>query len=167
MKRIDQWIVPDKIYDAHHHLFSYQGLEKRAKRMGYESLEKMVEEMSSRTNQKFDLPDPNISLFLKKWVNELDQKNVDKSLILADWNDLNVVEIAMEQYSDRFIPFLMLNPKEEGAFKLLEDGYSKFGIKGFKLYPPLHYYHAYEEFLNPFYEFANDHNMLITYHMGV
>ncbi len=167
MKRIDQWIVPSKIYDAHHHFFSYEGLEKRAIRMGYNNLEKMVKDMGERTKQIVELPDPDITKFLEKWVKELDNKNVDKSMIFPDWNDLKFVEMAMKHHPDRFIPFLMINPKEDGAFELLEEGYSKYGIKGFKLYPPLNYYHAYEEFLSPFYEFANDHKMLITYHMGI
>ena len=167
MKRIDEWIVPEKIYDAHHHFFSYQGLERRAKRMGYDNLEKMAEDMAERTKQKMELPDRDINLFLEKWVREMNDKNVAKSMIFPDWNDLKFVEIAMDRHPDRFIPFLMINPKEEGAFHVLEEGYSRFAAKGFKLYPPLHYYHAYDDLLQPYYEFANDHRMMITYHMGI
>lgn len=167
MKRIDEWIVPEKIYDAHHHFFSYQGLERRAKRMGYDSLEVMAKEMGERTKQPVELPNPDINLFLDDWVKELDDKGVDKSMMLPDWNDLKLVEVAMKRYPDRFIPFLMINPNEEGSLKAIEEGYSKFGVKGFKLYPPLHYYHAYDEKLTPFYEFANDHKMMVTYHMGI
>lgn len=167
MTRIDQYIIPKKIFDAHNHFFSYQGLEKRAKRLGYDSLEKMVGDMGSRTNQKVEIPDKNIESFLARWVTELNKNDVDKVMMLPDWNDLRFVEVAMKNNPDRFIPFLMINPKEDGALELVKEGYSKFGIKGFKLYPPLNYYHAYEEFVHPFYEFANDHNMLITYHMGI
>lgn len=167
LNRIDEYITPKKIYDSHSHFFSYQGLEKRAKRMGYDSLEKMVKDMGSRTNQSVEIPDKNIEVFLAKWVAELNKNNVDKVMMMPDWNDLRFVKVATKNYPDRFIPFLMINPKEEGALDLVKEGYSKYGIKGFKLYPPLNYYHAYEEFLTPVYEFANDHNFLITYHMGI
>lgn len=165
--RVDQWIRPTKIYDAHLHMFTYDDLSKRASRMGFKSLEELYANMKMRTGRTSELPPKTIEEFVKKWIGEMDKYGVTKGMTLPGWNNLDIVEYVTKEYSDRFIPFMMINPKEEQAFNLLQEAYSKYGIKGFKLYPPIHYYRAYEDFMQPFYEFANDHKMLITYHMGI
>lgn len=167
MKRIDEWFVPEKIYDAHFHTFTYQGLESRAKRAGFESLEKMIEARGQRMGRHTELPPKSIKDLVDKWVGEMDKYGVTKGMTLTDWNDPSFLEVAMKDYPDRFIPYMMVNPKEEGAYQIFEDAYSKYGIKGIKLYPPLHYYHAYEDLVTPFYQFCDEHKMLVTYHMGI
>ena len=167
MSRVDEWIVPDKLYDAHCHFFTYKGMEKRAKSLGIESPEKLVEQRSQRIGRKFVLPPKKHEDLAAMWVKEMDTKGLDKALMLPDWNDSSFVEVATKLYPDRFVPFVMVNPKEENTLEFLEDAYSKLDIRGMKLYPPIHYYHAYEDFMTPIYEFAQDHEMLITYHMGI
>lgn len=166
-KRVDYWITPSKIYDAHLHTFSYQGIERRAKAQGFNSVEELMTTWQNRAKLNWELPPKDMQAFVGKWAQELDKYGVEKALIMPDWNDHGFLEIASKEYPDRFIPFMMLNPKEENAMDLLEEGISKHDIRGFKLYPPLHYYHAYEEFLLPFYEKAEEHQLMITYHMGI
>ncbi len=167
MSRFDQWLVPKKIYDAHLHIFTYKGMEKRVKQAGMNSVEEMAELFSKRTNNKFEIPPKDTNELLKRWVGEMNANNVEKALILPDWNSTEIVELASKDYPDRFIPYLMINPMEEGAYELMVDAFSKWNIRGIKLYPPLHYYHAYDKRLTPFYEFCADNQLLITYHMGI
>ncbi len=164
---IDDWITPKKIYDAHLHIFNYRGMEKRAERMGFLSLDQLVEYMSERVGRLFTLPPKNDLELLEMWINELDKHNVDKAVVLPDWNDDSIVSLAAEHYPDRFIRFLMINPTVDNAFPLLETVHSKVGLHGIKLYPPSHYYHAYDDRLTPFYEFCENNGLLVTYHMGV
>ncbi len=167
MSRVDEWIVPDRVYDAHCHFFTYQGMERRAKAFGVETPEEMAKVYEERIGRKFVLPPKKHEDFVEMWVREMDAKGLDKALMLPDWNDYSFVETATKMYPDRFVPFVMVNPTEENAMEFVREAYSKLDIRGMKLYPPLHYYHAYEDFMTPFYEFAQDHEMLITYHMGI
>ncbi len=164
---IDDWITPKRLYDAHLHIFNYKGMEKRANRMGFTSLDQLVDYMSDRVGQSFVLPPKNDLELLKMWIDELNKNNVDKALILPDWNDDSIVTLAAEHYPDRFIRFLMINPTLENSLAFVENVHSKVGIHGIKLYPPSHYYHAYDERLTPLYEFCEDNGLLVTYHMGV
>lgn len=142
-------------------------MKQRAERMGFHSLDQLVEYMSGRIGRKFELPPANDLDLLKRWVEELDKNNVEKAVILPDWNDDSIVNLAAQHYPERFYRFLMLNPLRENALELLENTHSKIGLHGIKLYPPLHYYHAYDERLNPVYDFCEQNKLLITYHMGV
>jgi predicted TIM-barrel fold metal-dependent hydrolase len=51
--------------------------------------------------------------------------------------------------------------------EILENAISQVDIKGIKLYPPLHYYHAYEDRIIPYYEVAQDNDLLVTFHFGI
>jgi uncharacterized protein len=166
-KRVDYWFNPEQIWDAHVHAFTYKGLEKRAKAQGHESVEAMLEVFKSRTKLDWVIPPKKVEDHVKLWIDELEKHQVNKALIMSDWNDDAFLKTSIQDYPDRIIPYLMLNPKDENSLKVLEDAISKYAIKGFKLYPPLHYYHAYEDFLIPFYEIAQDHDLIITYHMGI
>ncbi len=166
-KRIDQWFQPKKIYDAHCHFFTYSGLLQRASKQSEEKPEELIKKFSERINTPITLPPKDDKEFLQIWIDELDRNNVDKVVTLPDWNMDEFVRLGMSEYPDRFIPFLMIDPREKGVVDLLETAYSDFNLKGIKLYPPIHYYHAFDPMLDQIYEFINDHRLIITYHMGI
>ena len=167
MINVDNWHTPKKIYDAHLHVFNYRGMVTRANRLGFETPEEIVSYMSQRVGSNFVIPPKDDNALLLLWVDELQKNNVDKAIILPDWNSTDIIEIASKEYPDLFFRFMMINPQEEHALDTLKTAYSKYGVHGIKLYPPLHYYHAYDEMVLPFYEFCDDHKLPITFHMGI
>ena len=46
-------------------------------------------------------------------------------MTMPDWNDLKFLEVAMEQHPDRFIPFLMINAKND---PILGEGAYPYGL---------------------------------------
>jgi predicted TIM-barrel fold metal-dependent hydrolase len=168
MNRIDQWFVPQSIYDAHCHYFGYSTLERMASQRGFASVETFAQEWNFK-GMSMEIPPIDPHEFAKRWIRELDDKGCDKAVLFPEFNQLSEMKIAVEDYPDRFIPYLMINPVDEkvDALAMLEEAYSQVDIRGFKLYPPLHYFHAYDERIIPFYEFAQDNNLCITFHFGI
>ncbi len=166
MSRIDQWIEPKKIYDAHCHFFDINTYTRFAKQRGFNSVEDFAKNYNFK-NMKFEIPPKDPKKLAERWISELDSKKCDKAVLFPEVNKIDSVGIAVDEYPDRFIPYLMFNPLEENAMGILETAISKVGIKGIKLYPPLHYYHAYDERIIPVYELIQDNNMLVTFHFGI
>ncbi|MHA2249997.1 MAG: amidohydrolase family protein [Candidatus Kariarchaeaceae archaeon] len=166
MSRIDQWIIPDKIYDAHCHYFDYSTLERFASTRGYATVDEFINNFNFK-NMKFEIPPKNPKKLADRWILELNNKGCDKAVLFPETNKIDSVQVAVEEYPDRFIPYLMFNPTVENAMDILEDAISRIGIKGIKLYPPGNYFYAYEDRIIPFYEVAQDNQLLITFHYGI
>ncbi len=177
--------IPKKIYDSHVHfmdrnmflrLFNghnlteeeiLQILEKRDYRPWTPVFNNETREYElKRKKSLIEIPPKNPVDLATKWVKDMDQKGCDKLVLFSDFNELEGVKQAVKAYPDRLAPYLSLNPLDPNAKSVLEDAIS-FGIKGIKLYPPLHYYHAYDDVVLPFYEMAEDHELSVTFHFGV
>ena len=168
MDRIDQWFVPEQIYDSHCHYFGYSTMERFAEQRGYATVDELAKNWNFK-GMSMDIPPKDPSKLAELWANELEAKGCDKAVLFPEFNKIDEMIVAVEEYPDLFIPYIMLNPVEENVnpMDILETAYSKVGIKGFKLYPPSHYYHAYDDRIIPYYEFAQDHDLAITFHFGI
>lgn len=169
MDRYDQWLTPKFVYDAHCHYFGFVTMERFAKQRGFESVEDLAKNWNFK-NMTMEIPPRDPVQLAEKWAKELETKKVNKAVLFPETNDmLEDVRVAVQEYPDLFVPYIMLNPIDNkiDPMKFLEDAISKLDIKGFKLYPPLHYYHAYDERILPFYEKAEDNDLCITFHFGI
>jgi hypothetical protein len=125
MDRIDQWLVPAKIYDAHCHYFGYSTLIRFAQQRGFESVEQFAKEWNFK-GMTMEIPPKDPSKLAERWISELNAKNVDKAVLFPEFNQIDDLQVAVGEYPDRFIPYIMLNPIDEklDALKLLEEAIS-------------------------------------------
>lgn len=70
-------------------------------------------------------------------LNEMDKNGIEKAVLLPiePYASLDGVVTAVEQYSDRFIPFCIVDPKSSKAFEELEKHLGKEEFYGVKLHP--------------------------------
>ena len=166
MSSVDRWYAPDKVYDAHCHFFGHSFFNRIAKQRGFNSPEELIRNWQFRGG-KIELPPKDSKALAEMWAKEAEKNNVDKIVLLPEFNDLTDIRVATREYPDIFIPFLSIDPTKSEAREILEQGISEIGVKGIKLYPPLHYFHAYEDRVRPIYEIAQENDLLVTFHFGV
>lgn len=113
-------------------------------------------------------------------IKDMDEAGIDKSILLAiDFGltpGLSKPKISIEeynkwvadaadQYSDRLIAFMGVDPRRKNAVELLEKGIQEWGMKGLKLYPPCSFY-PNEPIVKPLWEKANELEIPVMVHSG-
>ena len=113
-------------------------------------------------------------------IKGMDEAGIDKSILLA--NDFVLapglskpkisieeynkwVADAADQYPDRLIAFMGVDPRRKNAVGLLEKGIQEWGMKGLKLYPPCGFY-PNEKVVTPLWEKANELEIPVMVHSG-
>lgn len=110
-------------------------------------------------------------------VEYMDRAKVDRSVVLP--LDFGTVEEARtsvegyndwvfqcaEEYRDKLIPFMGIDPTRKDAVRLMRKYHSKFEAKGIKIYPPNGYY-PFEERLTSFWNEVRDMGLLVVTHAG-
>ena len=177
--------TPKKIYDSHVHfmdrnmflrLFGWNNLtqeevQQRIKSWDYKPWTPVFnaskqEYQLTRVRSKIEIPPKDPVKLANKWVQDMDKKGCDKLVLFSDFNDIQGVKQAVQAFPDRLVPYLSVNPLDPSAKSVLEEALT-IGLRGIKLYPPLHYYHAYDDVVLPFYDIAEDNDLAITFHFGV
>jgi len=72
---------------------------------------------------------------------------------------------AADQYPDRLIAFVGVDPRRKNAVEILEKGIQEWGMKRLKLYPPCGFY-PNEPLVTPLWEKANELGIPVMVHSG-
>jgi hypothetical protein len=110
----------------------------------------------------------------------MDDAGIDKSVLLPiDFGlapglskpKVSIEEInkgvadAADQYPDRLIAFVGVDPRRKNAVEILEKGFQERGMKGLKLYPPCGFY-PNDPVVTPLWEKANELGIPVMVHSG-
>jgi len=113
-------------------------------------------------------------------IKDMDEARIDKSILLAvDYGltpGLSKPKISIEkynkwvadaadQYPDRLIAFVGVDPRRKNAVEILEKAVQEWGMKGLKLYPPCGFY-PNEKVVTPLWEKANELEIPMMVHSG-
>jgi len=113
-------------------------------------------------------------------IKDMDEAGIDKSILLAvDYGlapGLSKPKVSIEeynkwvadaadQYPDRLIAFVGVDPRRKNAVEILEKGIREWGMKGLKLYPPCGFY-PNEKVATPLWEKANELGIPVMVHSG-
>lgn len=113
-------------------------------------------------------------------IRDMDEAEIDKSVVLPidhgldpgvskpkvsieDYNKW--VADAADQYSDRLIAFVGVDPRRKNAVEILEKGVQEWGMKGLKLYPPCGFY-PNDKVVDPLWAKANELGIPVLLHSG-
>lgn len=155
------------LYDAHLHFFSWDFFAAlvRQKDPALE-VESALRELAART--KIALPEREAGRHLQKWLNELARHHVEHAFCFASVpEEVEAVGEALQLSSGRLSGFFLVNPKHAAAAAHVQNACSKFGYRGVMLFPALHHYHVNDEALQPFFEAAAAHKLLVLAHFGI
>ena len=113
-------------------------------------------------------------------IKDMDEAGIDKSiLIVVDYglaSGLSKPKVSIEeynkwvadaadQYPDRLIAFVGVDPRRKNAVEILEKGIQECGMKGLKLYPPCGFY-PNESLVTSLWEKANELRIPVMVHSG-
>jgi len=113
-------------------------------------------------------------------IKDMDEAGIDKSILIA--NDYGLapglskpkvsieeynkwVADAADQYPDRLIAFVGVDPRRKNGVEILEKAVQEWGMKGLKLYPPCGFY-PNEKVVTPLWEKANELEIPVMVHSG-
>jgi len=123
-------------------------------------------ELYKRTIKEFTDDSAVLGNFLKK-------QGVDHAVVLPELHPLNNFEMTTEmvveycQDSDILIPFAHLNPcAEANPLEKLKHYVNHLRCSGLKLLPSYHHYFPNDPLLYPLYEFAQEINLPVMFHIG-
>ena len=159
------------IVDMHRHLWSIYQRYPRAAELAARG------GMSLSSVEKLPLV-PDWEEAGQKFVAELDEAGVDKSvLFLADYGlrmgegvfsvygeNLINAELA-RRYPERIIPYFGIDPRRPGAAEAFEQAVKEQGVKGLKLHPAVGYF-PHDRVVYPLYEICVSHGLPVTLHCG-
>ena len=152
-----------------------------------EIVKMIVEEAARRTG----IAPENVTRNLEKYptvyqaspenlIKDMDEAGIDKSILLAvDYGlapGLSKPKVSIEeynkwvadaadQYPDRLIAFVGVDPRRKNAVEILERAVQEWGMKGLKLYPPCGFY-PNERVVTPLWEKANELEIPVMVHSG-
>ncbi|MFQ5647439.1 MAG: amidohydrolase family protein [bacterium] len=160
------------IIDAHIHLISRQ-----VRRLGRERREGLNPRLAAIYNDHWNKhlsrsgdpmreeEIPELKVVAGLWEKELEDSGVAAGVFLypSDFNGDDMKEFV--SYSPRFIGLSSHNPTLPEAEKLFAREIDV--LKGFKLYPELHRYHADDERCFPVYKLAEEKGIPVYFHFGI
>ena len=155
------------VRDAHAHLFSrnfFKALATQKKNLPTERpVETMVEQLG------WDLPPQDNAQLAGRWVEELDQHGVEKTVLMASVpGDEQSAADAVRAFPDRLWGYFMLNPLAPDAVERTERALDKFGLRGICLFPAMHRFSVQDDRIRPIYELASGRSGVVVFvHMGV
>jgi predicted TIM-barrel fold metal-dependent hydrolase len=113
-------------------------------------------------------------------IRDMDEAGIDKSILIAvDYGlapglskpKVSIMEYnrwvadVADQYSDRLIAFVGVDPRRKNAVEILEKAVQEWGMKGLKLYPPCGFY-PNEPIVTPLWEKSNELGIPVMVHSG-
>jgi len=148
------------VSDAHAHFFSrpfFQALAGGAP----------VENLGARLG--WDIPGPDPTELAGRWVAELDQHGLKRSVLIASLpGDEGSVADAVRAYPQRLIGYFMLNPLAADALDRARQAFEKLGLRGICLFPAMHKFSLHDERLRPILELAGSvRGAVVFVHCGV
>jgi hypothetical protein len=113
-------------------------------------------------------------------IKDMNEAGIDKSILIAvDYGlapglskpKVSIMEYnrwvadAADQYPDRLVAFVGVDPRRKNAVEILEKAIQEWGMKGLKLYPPCGFY-PNDPIVTPLWEKANELEIPVMVHSG-
>jgi predicted TIM-barrel fold metal-dependent hydrolase len=126
-----------EIFDSHTHFFSHNFFSMLAKQSPVLKVEtNLVEKIGEMTG--FQMPPENPRNLAKIWVEELDNNQVSKTLLMASLpNDENSVAEAVSAFPDRITGGFFFNPVQENAIERAKHAFDYLRLKMICLFPAM------------------------------
>lgn len=155
------------LYDAHLHFFSWDFFAALARQKDPTlEVEPVLHELAART--KIALPDREVRMHLQKWLDELARHHVEHAFCFASVpEEIETVGAALQLSQGRLSGFFLANPMKKESATHVQYVCKNFGYRGVMLFPALHHYHVYDETVQPFFETAAAHKLLVLVHFGI
>ena len=155
------------ISDAHVHFFSRRFFEELAKQKS--ALGKPVTADSIVETLGWELPSSNNADLAKRWVAELDRRQVSHAALIASVpGDEDSVGDAVQSFPDRIDGYFMLNPLAPDAVERCRRAVDILGLRGICLFPAMHQFSVRDKCLEPIYQIAAaTPGTVVFVHMGV
>jgi uncharacterized protein len=156
-----------RLIDAHTHFFSFQFFQTFA-RLASPSLptEAPLTAVAQRLGVEIP-PEDTISL-ARRWVGEMDTYGLERLVMFTSVpGDQTSVATAMRAFPERLIGYVMLDPTQPTAVKILHEAVQQQGLKGVTLFPAMHHFHADDERVYPLYQAAAELSLPVFVHFGV
>lgn len=105
-------------------------------------------------------------------IDMMDECGIDKAVLIptasaAKTSTFVDVVRAIEQKPDRFIGFMLINPKDENPIQIMKEGVQKHGLRGVKLHPTFMAFAADDENLvYPIVKMAGELDIPVMIHSG-
>jgi len=104
-------------------------------------------------------------------IKQMDEAGIEKSVLFAVEAPMvycsnEMVASLCQKYSERFIGFASVDPKQKDAAEILEKAVTKLGLKGLKLHPPLQNFYPNDEVAFPVYAKAQELGIPVVFHIG-
>ncbi|MCS6873841.1 MAG: amidohydrolase [Pyrinomonadaceae bacterium] len=139
MKRETIW-GDIQIFDAHVHFFSHKYFRMLAEQS--QNLRKdgnAVERIGEITG--LEMPPENPVDFAYRWIQELDQKGIEKAMMMASLpGDEDSVSEAVRAFPDRIYGGFFFNPLLTDAFERAKRAFDEFNLKVICFFPAMHGY---------------------------
>ena len=108
-----------------------------------------------------------VSITREGLIEQMDEYNIEKTILCGrDTFDNGVVCEAFEEYPDRFLPLVYVNPFEKNSIEDIHYYIKEKGFKGLKLNPLRHSYVADTKGLDPIMQAAEDLGVPVFIHCG-
>ena len=155
------------VRDGHAHLFSHNFFKALAAQKKDLPSERPVETMVEQLG--WDLPPQDNAQLAGRWVEELDQHGVEKTVLMASIpGDEQSAADAVRAFPDRLWGYFMLNPFAPDAVERTKRALDKFGLRGICLFPAMHRFSVQDDQIRPIYELASERSGVVVFvHMGV
>lgn len=151
-----------EVIDSHSHFLSYATFQSW--QVSSDAIQHRIRTRTDMT--KVEIPGQNED-FAQRWVKELDKYGISRIGMMVGPESWNEFSEALKRFPNRFYGYANINPllpdAEEQARSVIRD----LGFHGYKLYPVLHNFHAYDEAAYKIYQIADDLNVPVLHHFGI
>ena len=155
---------PQRVCDAHAHLFPlsfYAGLAKQA---GITAADPAAE-VARRLG--WDLPPADPRELARRWVAEMDRHGVDRMVMIHTLpGDLESAGRAVRAANGRLVGYVAVDPGADGAAADVERAVTEFGFRGVALFPALFGFSIASEDAYEVLGVANWHALNVFVHCG-
>ena len=156
-----------RLIDAHTHFFSFKFFQTFA-RLARPGLPTEAPLMAVAQRLAVEIPPEDTISLARRWVGEMDTYGIERLVMFTSVpGDQTSVATARRAFPERIIGYVMLDPTQPTAVKMLHEAVQQQGLKGVTLFPAMHHFHADDERVYPLYQAASELNIPVFVHFGV
>lgn len=152
-----------RIFDSHTHFFSYGWFDQfyQLAKGQFTGIEQFADKL------KWDLPPQDPKALGKRWVVEQDKHSVRGQVLFASkLNDAELLAAAVNDYPDRLVGYVMLDPGLPDLRNQTLYALNVLGMRGVLLFPAMHHFFVTDEAVYTIYEEALSASAPVFIHFG-